>query len=411
MKSVAHNLGFTALALSLLAGAMARAGQEISPSKEIQKPAPANDWTFQLGVPGWLANTSSTIGINGVSTHSYLSAGELLRHTDMLASLSAEAKKGPFGVYGDMLYVSAADHIQSDGLIGKMDVRLDQWIVDLELYYRVLEGPKGYLDLRAGVRYTNIFSKLQIAPNDAAIDHASTAFVNDLSQRVADRISALDIVGLLRNELDTRVQKDLTTRLAAINGRQRLTLPIAPLDARSPDRLRDVIDRIINRRVDDLAVALRAAAAADEEAVRAEAVAKTQADKAAIAAKANAVRAAAQQRVSAVKQQISNEVASALKSGLTHTAALAESWWDPYVGFRFRYNLSKAFYLTGKADVGGFGVGSEITWQASGAIGCQLTRYIYTEAGYRYLYTDYKQDGFLYDTTQSGFQLTTGINF
>ena len=81
------------------------------------------------------------------------------------------------------------------------------------------------------------------------------------------------------------------------------------------------------------------------------------------------------------------------------------------MGFAARYNLSKAWYLTGKADIGGFGIGSELTWQGSCALGCQVTRNIFVEAGYRYLYTDYNQGGFLYDVTQSGAQITAGITF
>ena len=55
--------------------------------------------------------------------------------------------------------------------------------------------------------------------------------------------------------------------------------------------------------------------------------------------------------------------------------------------------------------------GSEITWQAYGAVGCDLTRNINLEIGYRYLYTDYNQGGFLYDMTMSGVQITAGIVF
>ena len=56
--------------------------------------------------------------------------------------------------------------------------------------------------------------------------------------------------------------------------------------------------------------------------------------------------------------------------------------------------MNKAWYLTGKADIGGFGLGSEITWQAYGALGCQVSRWCTLEAGYRYLYTDYNQGWF-----------------
>ena len=48
------------------------------------------------------------------------------------------------------------------------------------------------------------------------------------------------------------------------------------------------------------------------------------------------------------------------------------------------------------ATSGTVGVGSELTWQVYGALGCQISRHVYAEAGYRYLYTDYHRNGFIY---------------
>jgi hypothetical protein len=71
-------------------------------------------------------------------------------------------------------------------------------------------------------------------------------------------------------------------------------------------------------------------------------------------------------------------------------------WFDPFIGVRGRYNFCKPFYLTAEGDVGGFGIGSEITCQGYGAIGCQITRNIFPEAGYRVLYDDYNTTSFVY---------------
>ena len=90
---------------------------------------------------------------------------------------------------------------------------------------------------------------------------------------------------------------------------------------------------------------------------------------------------------------------------------MAHDWIDPYVGVRARYQWSPAWYLTAKADVGGFGVGSSFAWEVYGALGCQLTRRVFAEAGYRYLYTDYHHNGFIYNVTTSGAQVTFGVVF
>ena len=84
------------------------------------------------------------------------------------------------------------------------------------------------------------------------------------------------------------------------------------------------------------------------------------------------------------------------------------------IGLRGRFNLNKAFYLTAETDVGGFGIGSDIAVQAYAALGCQITRNIHAEVGYRYLYDDFRDasaNGFLYQVSLHGAQITAGINF
>jgi len=82
-----------------------------------------------------------------------------------------------------------------------------------------------------------------------------------------------------------------------------------------------------------------------------------------------------------------------------------DDWFDPLIGLRGRYNLSKAFYLTAETDIGGFGIGSDIAWQGYAALGCQIIRNIYSEVGYRALYDDFRDESdhnFLYQIWLQG---------
>jgi hypothetical protein len=84
------------------------------------------------------------------------------------------------------------------------------------------------------------------------------------------------------------------------------------------------------------------------------------------------------------------------------------------IGLRGRLNLSKAFYLTAETDVGGFGIGSDVAVDAYAALGCQVTRNIYSEIGYRYYYDDFRDasaNDFLYLMTLQGAQLKVGLTF
>jgi hypothetical protein len=84
------------------------------------------------------------------------------------------------------------------------------------------------------------------------------------------------------------------------------------------------------------------------------------------------------------------------------------------IALRGRFNLNKAFYLTAESDVGGFGIGSDIAVQAYAALGCQITRNIHAEVGYRYLYDDFRDESandFLYQLALHGAQITVGLTF
>jgi hypothetical protein len=79
---------------------------------------------------------------------------------------------------------------------------------------------------------------------------------------------------------------------------------------------------------------------------------------------------------------------------------------------RGRYNFNDRFYAVAKADIGGFGVGSELTWQAYGGLGWQVNRSLSTEIGYRYMDIDYDGGhGAKYNLAMSGFVVSASVHF
>jgi hypothetical protein len=83
----------------------------------------------------------------------------------------------------------------------------------------------------------------------------------------------------------------------------------------------------------------------------------------------------------------------------------SKNWADPVVGVRGVASLSPRVFVTGKFDVGGFGVGSDFTGQAFGGAGFQLKPKIAVIGGYRYLRADYVNEGFVFRTTMNGIVL------
>jgi hypothetical protein len=67
-----------------------------------------------------------------------------------------------------------------------------------------------------------------------------------------------------------------------------------------------------------------------------------------------------------------------------------QTWADPIFGLRGRYYVSRAVFLNFYGDVGGFGAGSDLSWQVLGAVGVQASHWCDVELGYRALGFDYQ---------------------
>jgi opacity protein-like surface antigen len=88
-----------------------------------------------------------------------------------------------------------------------------------------------------------------------------------------------------------------------------------------------------------------------------------------------------------------------------------KDWVDPYIGARILYPVSDRWTLVGYGDIGGFGVGSDFTWQALAGVNYHFSKSLSGKLGYRYLSVDYDKDGFLYDMASYGLYLGVGFRF
>ena len=92
----------------------------------------------------------------------------------------------------------------------------------------------------------------------------------------------------------------------------------------------------------------------------------------------------------------------------------SESWVDPLVGSRFGIDLSDRWSLTAEANVGGFGVGSDLAWNAQAFLGYQTSLFgvpTTLAAGYRALHQDYDHNDFKWDVTMHGPALGAVLRF
>ena len=101
------------------------------------------------------------------------------------------------------------------------------------------------------------------------------------------------------------------------------------------------------------------------------------------------------------------------KSGLAPGFSADDSrvFADPIVGASLRYDLTKHWFGTVLGDVGGFGVGSDLSWNVFGGIGYQFTSWCSVILGYRYMHVDYEKNDFVLDANLQGFLLGVGFHF
>ncbi len=101
--------------------------------------------------------------------------------------------------------------------------------------------------------------------------------------------------------------------------------------------------------------------------------------------------------------------------GLRRKVEESKDWIDPFLGSRLRADLPRKFSLVVRGDIGGFGVGSDFSWNTSAVLGYQFSRTVSAWLGYRVLGADYESGSgsrkFTYDVTMSGPIIGLGFRF
>jgi hypothetical protein len=93
-----------------------------------------------------------------------------------------------------------------------------------------------------------------------------------------------------------------------------------------------------------------------------------------------------------------------------------QDWWDPIIGAQLSLPLvGKKLTFDGRFDVGGFGVGSDFTWQAYPYLNWRFAKWGSAQLGYRWLGTDYETGSgankFRYDVVVQGPQIGLTFHF
>ena len=87
------------------------------------------------------------------------------------------------------------------------------------------------------------------------------------------------------------------------------------------------------------------------------------------------------------------------------------NWIDPIVGLRIKPSWSPQLSFPVSADIGGFGLGSQITSSGRAGVNYMFTHHIMAEVGYGYTYVNYRQRGAVFDMTLYGPYAALGFMF
>lgn len=90
-----------------------------------------------------------------------------------------------------------------------------------------------------------------------------------------------------------------------------------------------------------------------------------------------------------VKIETDVSIAGGGPIGIAAGASADVDWWDPVIGVRGRMPLTEKLSAGGFVDIGGFGAGSEFTWEVFAGLNYALSDRFSTVAGFRYMSIDY----------------------
>ena len=90
-------------------------------------------------------------------------------------------------------------------------------------------------------------------------------------------------------------------------------------------------------------------------------------------------------------------------------------WYDPVLIARLSADIKDKWLFQLRGDVGGFGIGSDFTWQAQAYFGYRFSKLFQLTAGYRILSIDYQKttdsEPFVFDIDEFGPVIRFGFNF
>src|SRR5881397_3902251 len=237
-------------ALLAVVGPVVAGSLELAP-KETAPPSitESEPWQFTIAAPGWMAGLGGTIGVRGVNADIDVGFDQILQHLDMIFAMRAEAQKGPFGIYGELIYIGLSDNTQINGLINNIHEQVDLTLVDGALSWRLFNQPRWLLDFAAGTHYTSVYEQLELHSDPVAIQKASQRFVNNIADDLRSRLDQDISNSEFLEALKSTIKADIINRIgnALERHENRPDIPIGPLGGRIREEIAQRVENFIGK--------------------------------------------------------------------------------------------------------------------------------------------------------------------
>ena len=370
-------------------------GESILHPKDPYQTVPGNDpngWSLVIEPYLWALGVAGDVGVKGLPpVHANFKPKTVLQNLDWGIMGKVELRKGRWGLLGDGLFAQLSMDGNPPGpLYSSGFVKVQKGTASLALAYRIVDDRRGFLDVYAGARYNYMGFQVGGNVDSDGVQRLSDAITSRLTSAIIGRIDNFIRTnpGVLDSDIVNNVRQNLAQRLLtrAVGAANDLRESLSPRD----------IARILNRvrnRPDDTRELLLAIAQAR------------------LAAAKDQLTPVIKNRLNAAQQRFSNALARRIEDALPTSVRGSQSWVDPIVGLRGQLNLTRWLFLAAQGDVGGFGAGSKIVWNAQASMGVNFTRNVFAELGYRYVYMNYSHAGALFNAAEAGVFSGIGVKF
>ncbi|MCP5532834.1 MAG: hypothetical protein H7A48_06655 [Akkermansiaceae bacterium] len=373
-------------------------------------------WEFRLEAYAWLTGMDGRTGVSPLVADISPSFSDLIDHINMAAALQFEARRGRWGIIADGFYADLGLDGSTPGpVFDDIHVGVKQYIGEFTLAYRIYESPRAFVDVYGGVRYNDLSLEMRANLEPAGItsvgDQVADLVFDGLEERAgaitSARVQAFRTAGAARrSEIEAALRAKIEAEAETLV-KQDLARHLHDRASEVRARLEESVARRISRAVKQERAQLARATARLEIARLRRDANRLRRSGTRMAGPADAV-SQAENQVRQAEQALATAVSNAITANVPTRGTGDEQWFDPILGMRARWDLTDKWFLSGKTDIGGFGVGSDFAWSLQGTVGHRFTDRVSAEFGYRYLDTDYQNGSFVYDVAEMGFY--TGLN-